>query len=126
MPATTVTGRSVVVRSGSVARVGQARTALGLRLQSTADEARAQGRGRRGIMPSEMTEPCCPYLVCEKTAFRASLDLSAAAPVSLIATRYCRHPFHGVPLELGDSRREAEKYCAACSLPRREKDCSAG
>jgi len=122
VPATTVTGRSVVVRSGSVARVGQARTALGLRLQSTADEARAQGRGRRGIMPSEMTEPCCPYLVCEKTAFRASLDLSAAAPMNIVVTWYCRHPFHGMRLELGDARSEVERHCAACSLPRQQVD----
>jgi len=53
-------------------------------------------------MPSEMTEPCCPYLVCEKTAFRASLDLSAAAPMNIVVTWYCRHPFHGMRLELGE------------------------
>ena len=51
-------------------------------------------------MPGEMTEPCCPHLVCEKTALRASLDLSAATAVSIIVTWYCRHPFHGMPLDL--------------------------
>jgi len=73
-------------------------------------------------MPGEMTESACPYLVCEKTAFRASLDLSAAAPVSLVVTWYCRHPFHGIRLELGDARREVEKHCAACLLPRQQQD----
>ena len=65
-----------------------------------------------------MTHPPCPYLVCEKTAFRATLDLSEAAPVSIVVTWYCRHPFHGIRLELGDARHEVEKHCAACSLPR--------
>jgi hypothetical protein len=31
-----------------------------------------------------MTHSGCPYLVCEKTAFRGSLDLTDAAPVSVI------------------------------------------
>ena len=69
-----------------------------------------------------MTHPACPYLTCEKTAFRASLDLSKAAPVSIIVTWYCRHPFHGMPLELGDARREVEEQCAACPLPRQQPD----
>ena len=73
-------------------------------------------------MPSVMTHPACPYLVCEKTAFRASLDLSAAAPVSIVVTWYCRHPFHGIRLELGDARGEVEKLCAVCALPRHEPD----
>ena len=71
-------------------------------------------------MPSEMKHPACPYLVCEKTAFRASLDLSAAAPVNIVVTWYCRHPFHGMRLELGDARGEVDKHCEACSLPRPE------
>ena len=69
-----------------------------------------------------MTHSCCPYLTCEKTAFRQSLDLSKAAPVSIIVTWHCRHPFHGMPLELGDARGEVEDYCAACSLPRQPPD----
>jgi len=73
-------------------------------------------------MPCDMTESGCPYLTCEKTAFRGSLDLTEAAPVSIIVTWYCRHPFHGMPLELGDARSEVEKHCAACSLARQEPD----
>jgi len=79
-------------------------------------------------MPGAMTESscpsvsACPYLLCEKTAFRASLDLSAAAPVTIIVTWYCRHPFHGMPLELGDARGDVEEQCAACPLPRQEPD----
>ena len=83
-------------------------------------------------MPGAMTESACPsesacpYLTCEKTAFRASLDLSAAAPVSVIVTWYCRHPFHGMPLQLGDARGDVEERCAACPLPRQEPDGDAG
>jgi len=73
-------------------------------------------------MPSEMTHPVCPYLVCEKTAFRGSLDLSDAAPGNVIVTWYCRHPFHGMPLELGDARGDVEEQCAECPLPRRAPD----
>jgi phosphatidylserine/phosphatidylglycerophosphate/cardiolipin synthase-like enzyme len=77
-------------------------------------------------MPSEMTQTGCPYLVRKKTAFRASLDLGAAAPASIIVTWYCRHPFHGMALELGDSRHEAEYFCAACPLPGQAPDGRAG
>jgi hypothetical protein len=65
-----------------------------------------------------MTRLCCPYLVSEKAAFRGNLDLSTPAQVSVIVTWYCTHPFHGLRLELGDARGEAEKQCEACSLPR--------
>lgn len=69
-------------------------------------------------MSGEMTDSFCPYLACEKKAFRASLDLTKAAPVSIIVTWWCRHPFHGMRLQLGEVRGEVEKHCAACSLPR--------
>jgi hypothetical protein len=69
-----------------------------------------------------MTHSCCPYLTCEKTAFRASLDLTEAAPVSIIVIWHCRHPFHGMRLELGDARSEVESHCAACSLPKQQPD----
>jgi hypothetical protein len=72
-----------------------------------------------------MTHTDCPYLVCEKAAFRGSLDLTAPAKVNVVVTWYCGHPFHGLPLELGDARREVEKHCAACSLPRRQPDADA-
>ena len=50
-------------------------------------------RRQRGVSAKPCTlrdsDPCddtsaCPYLICERTAFRASLDLSAASPVSII------------------------------------------
>ena len=69
-----------------------------------------------------MTQADCPYLSGEKTAFRASLDLSAAAPVSIVVTWVCRHPFHGMALELGDARGDVEEQCAACPLPQQEPD----
>lgn len=65
-----------------------------------------------------MDSPACQYLACERTAVRASLDLSRAAPMIITVTWYCEHPFHGIRLELGDARREMEEHCAACSLPR--------
>jgi len=40
-------------------------------------------------------------------------------------TWYCRHPFHGLTLELGDARDDVEKHCAACSLPGRQPDAEA-
>jgi hypothetical protein len=69
-----------------------------------------------------MTHPACPYLACEKSAFRASLDLSESAPVSIIVTWHCRHPFHGMALELGDTRGEVDIHCSACPLPRQQPD----
>jgi len=77
-------------------------------------------------MTGEMTEPCCPYLVYEKSAFRGSLDLTAPAQADVVVTWYCEHPFHGLRLELGDARSEVEKHCAACSLPRRQPDAESG
>lgn len=73
-------------------------------------------------MRCEMTESGCPYLTCEKTAFRRSLDLTEAPPITIILTWYCRHPFHGLRLEFGDARSEVENYCAACTLPPHQPD----
>jgi len=64
------------------------------------------------------------YLTCEKTAFRASLDISDGTRASVIMTWHCRHPFHGMRLELGDVRCVIEKDCAVWSLPRREPEAS--
>ena len=72
------------------------------------------------ILSGAMTDPACPHLVREKTAFRESLDLSGDAPFRVIVTWYCEHPFHGIRLELGDARAEVERHCAVCSLPRAE------
>ncbi len=65
-----------------------------------------------------MNVPTCPYRVCEKTAFRSTLDLSKAAKQIVVCTWYCEHPFHGLRLELGDARSDMEKQCAVCPLPR--------
>jgi hypothetical protein len=66
---------------------------------------------------SEMKAPACPYLTRETTACRSSLDLSAPAEYEVISTWFCRHPFHGIRLELGDALVDVERHCAACSLP---------
>jgi hypothetical protein len=76
----------------------------------------------RGILLSAMTECSCPYLVCEKTAFRGTLDLSAPPSPIVIVSWYCEHPFHGIRLDLGDARAEVEQLCAACTLPRPGSD----
>jgi hypothetical protein len=67
-----------------------------------------------------MTESACHYLTCETTTFRESLDLSKEARVTVVLTWYCRHPFHGIRLELGDEFCAVERRCAACALPRPE------
>ena len=64
-----------------------------------------------------MTKPACPYLVRETTAYRGNLDLSAPAKYEVTSTWYCRHPFHGIRLELGDALVDVERHCAACTLP---------
>ena len=73
-----------------------------------------------------MTPTGCPYLVCEKAAFRGSLDLSVPSQVDVVVTWYCGPPFPGMPLELGDARSEVEKHCEACSLPQRPPDAESG
>jgi hypothetical protein len=67
-----------------------------------------------------MSEPDCPYLVRERTTYRESLDLSRDAPVHVVVTWRCAHPFHGMSLDLGDAHYEVEAHCAACPLPRPE------
>ena len=76
-------------------------------------------------MHREMKASGCPHLQCEKTAVRESLDVSGAAPVSITVTWYCRHPFHGIRVELGEAAREVEKHCAGCALPRDVPDAGA-
>jgi len=65
-----------------------------------------------------MTGSPCPYLKRERTAWRENLDLSRPAPMTAVITWYCEHPFHGIRVDLGDSRTEAERRCGLCSLPR--------
>jgi hypothetical protein len=69
-----------------------------------------------------MTESRCPYLVCEKTAFRGTLDLTAAPRPMVVVKWYCEHPFHGIRLDLGDARSDTEKHCSICTLPRPDVD----
>jgi hypothetical protein len=64
-----------------------------------------------------MPEPDCPYLVRETIAYRESLDLSRAAPTTVVVTWFCEHPFHGIRLDLGNGRAAVEERCAVCSLP---------
>jgi len=74
------------------------------------------------ILSGVMTRSVCPYLVCEKTAFRGTLDLTAEPRPIVVVRWYCEHPFHGIRLDLGDARSDTENHCAACTLPRPEAD----
>ena len=65
-----------------------------------------------------MTESRCPYLVRERTMYRENLDVSRSAPMTVVITWYCEHPFHGIRMELGDARAAAEGHCGSCALPR--------
>jgi hypothetical protein len=67
-------------------------------------------------------KPSCPCLVRETSAYRGTLDLSVPAQYEVVSTWHCRHPFHGIRLELGDSRVDVEQVCAACTLPRPQSD----
>jgi hypothetical protein len=66
----------------------------------------------------DMSDPACPYLVCETITYRESLDLSRAAPTRVVVTWYCAHPFHGIRLDLGQEQPEVDERCAVCALPR--------
>jgi hypothetical protein len=35
---------------------------------------------------------------------------------------YCTHPFHGVPVQIGESKLEAEERCASCTLRSRSEN----
>ncbi|HJW75499.1 MAG TPA: hypothetical protein VJ787_07485 [Thermoleophilia bacterium] len=60
----------------------------------------------------------CRYLRLEKSAAcPQGLTFDRAAPVEVSETWYCRHPFHGVEVPVGNDRSEALSACAACSLP---------
>jgi hypothetical protein len=48
------------------------------------------------------------------------LDLSDPGRPNVSRTWYCRHPFHGLALELGDARLEVEQHCRCCGLPREQ------
>ena len=96
--------------------------------RSTRQRADAEGALRcafQAIISAEMTDSDCPYLRCERTAFRESLDLSVEAPMTVILWWSCQHPFHGIAVDLGDARLAVERHCAACSLPRSRADGSA-
>jgi hypothetical protein len=66
-----------------------------------------------------MHEPDCPYLHCETSAYRrVGLDLAEPGTLRVTHAWFCRHPFHGLTLELGDAWLDVQQACKACSLPR--------
>jgi hypothetical protein len=65
-----------------------------------------------------MTAPVCPFLRVEKIGHRrVGPDFEIALDFVMRESWWCRHPFHGIPLELGASSGEALEQCAACALP---------
>ena len=87
-----------------------------------ADAEGASSRALRAILFHQMSDSDCPYLRCERTAFRESLDLSEEAPMTVILWWSCQHPFHGIAVDFGDARLAVERHCAACTLPRPRAD----
>jgi hypothetical protein len=64
-----------------------------------------------------MRDGDCPYLRLERTARRLhGLSFEHAGPVEVSEVWYCRHPFHGIEVALGQDRREAQRACEACHL----------
>lgn len=59
----------------------------------------------------------CPYLQVQRSAYR-TLTPSGAEAVEVHERWICRHPFHGLPLPLGESAAEATQHCVSCPLPR--------
>jgi hypothetical protein len=65
-----------------------------------------------------MRDGDCPYLRFEKTARRLhGLTFEHPGPLEVSEVWYCRHPFHGVEVPVGGEGREAQRVCAACTLP---------
>lgn len=64
--------------------------------------------------------PDCPYLGKTDTGYRENLNLVGESKIIIFTTWYCKHPFHGVVLELGDAKLEADKNCGLCSLVEKE------
>jgi hypothetical protein len=70
-------------------------------------------------MVSAMTTRTCQYQELEKTAVRLpGHDLGESRSFDVKQVWYCRHPFHGIRIELGDGAVEAEERCRVCALPR--------
>ncbi len=61
----------------------------------------------------------CAFLHCETTAYRCvGLDLTEPGSLCISRAWFCRHPFHGLTLELGDAWRDVQEHCKTCGLPR--------
>ena len=52
---------------------------------------------------------------------RKNFDLKEAAEIAMSEKWFCKHPFHGVSIEMGDSISDVEEICASCTLPVRRK-----
>jgi hypothetical protein len=65
-----------------------------------------------------MTASACSFLRLEKIGHRLiGPDLEIATEFVMTESWWCRHPFHGIPLQLGDSSAAALEQCALCALP---------
>jgi hypothetical protein len=59
----------------------------------------------------------------EKTARRLpGHELSGFPRFDVSKTWYCRHPFHGIHLQLGDAAPYVEERCRICGLPADDVD----
>lgn len=59
----------------------------------------------------------CRFCTIQRSGLRRLAPLGAGK-IELREQYLCAHPFHGLPLPLGESAAEAAAVCAACRLPR--------
>lgn len=59
----------------------------------------------------------CPFLDVQRSGLRR-LTPWGDGKIEVRERYLCQHPFHGLPLPLGESRAEAASTCATCRLPR--------
>ena len=65
-----------------------------------------------------MASQTCCYLQLEKTARRPpGHELTDFRRFDVRKTWYCRHPFHGIRLQLGEAPLDVEERCQVCGLP---------
>lgn len=66
------------------------------------------------------TPPPCPFMQVQRSGHRP-MTARGLGPIEVRERWFCRHPFHGLPVPLGDVAAEAARRCGLCALPRGER-----
>jgi hypothetical protein len=69
--------------------------------------------------------PTCPYIEVQRSAHRP-MTARGLGPIEVHEVWYCRHPFHGLPVPLGDVASAAARRCGLCPLPRDQQERAEG